>query len=158
VTGLSVRETFSPIGADFRGIGMKIALKIGHRGCISGALVLRILVADDLRDAAEALSILLKIEGHEVSVALGGSEAIALARSVRPDVAVLDIGMPTIDGYAVARALRREEWGEAIHLIALTGRDDSASKRDAAAAGFQRYVVKPINPIEFLELISRIKV
>ncbi len=77
---------------------------------------MRILVADDVRDAAEALSILLKIEGHEVSIALGGSEAI--------------------------------------HLIALTGRDDSASKKQAAAAGFQRYVVKPINPIEFLEIIS----
>jgi two-component system, chemotaxis family, CheB/CheR fusion protein len=117
---------------------------------------LRILVADDVRDAAEALSILLKIEGHEVSVALGGSEAIALAQSVRPDVAVLDIGMPTVDGYEVARTLRREEWGKAIHLIALTGRDDTASKKNAAAAGFQRYVVKPINPIQFLELISEI--
>lgn len=117
---------------------------------------MRILVADDVRDAAEALSILLKIEGHEVSVALGGSEAIALAQSVRPEVAVLDIGMPTIDGYEVARALRREVWGEAIHLIALTGRDDNASKKTAAAAGFQRYVVKPINPIQFLELISQI--
>jgi two-component system, chemotaxis family, CheB/CheR fusion protein len=119
---------------------------------------LRILVADDVRDAAEALSILLKIEGHEVSVALGGSEAIALAQSVRPDVAVLDIGMPTVDGYEVARTLRREEWGEAIHLIALTGRDDNASKKNAAAAGFQRYVVKPIHPIQFLELISEINV
>jgi two-component system, chemotaxis family, CheB/CheR fusion protein len=117
---------------------------------------LRILVADDMRDAAEALSILLKIEGHEVSVALGGSQAIALAQSVRPDVAVLDIGMPTVDGYEVARTLRREEWGKAIHLIALTGRDDNASKKNAAAAGFQRYVVKPINPIRFLELISEI--
>ena len=117
---------------------------------------MRILVADDVRDAAEALSILLEIEGYEVSVALGGSEAIALAQSVRPDVAVLDIGMPTIDGYEVARALRREEWGRAIHLIALTGRDDNASKRHAAAAGFQLYVVKPINPIEFLDLISTI--
>jgi CheY-like chemotaxis protein len=123
-----------------------------------GASVLRILVADDVRDAAEALSILLKIEGYDVSVAFGGSEAIALAQSVRPDVAVLDIGMPTVDGYEVARTLRREEWGEAIHLIALTGRDDNASKKNAAAAGFARYVVKPINPIEFLELISRIKV
>lgn len=119
---------------------------------------MRILVADDVRDAAEALSILLKIDGHEVAVALGGSQAIALAESVRPDVAVLDIGMPTIDGYEVARTLRREEWGEAIHLIALTGRDDNASKLHAAAAGFQQYVVKPINPVQFLELISGIEV
>jgi two-component system CheB/CheR fusion protein len=119
---------------------------------------LRILVADDVRDAAEALSILLQIEGHDVSVALGGSEAIALAQSVRPDVAVLDIGMPTVDGYEVARTLRREQWGGAIHLIALTGRDDNASKKNAAAAGFQRYVVKPIDPLHFLELISEINV
>jgi two-component system CheB/CheR fusion protein len=123
-----------------------------------GVSVLRILVADDVPDAAEALSILLKIEGYEVSVALGGSDAIAMAQSVRPDVAVLDIGMPIIDGYEVARTLRREEWGEAIHLIALTGRDDNASKKTAAAAGFQRYVVKPINPLDFLELIFAIDV
>jgi CheY-like chemotaxis protein len=119
---------------------------------------LRILVADDVRDAAEALSILLKIEGYEVSVALGGLEAIALAQSVRPDIAVVDIGMPTVDGYEVARTLRREEWGEAIHLIALTGRDDSVSKRNATAAGFQQYVLKPIDPTRFLDLISAISV
>ena len=117
---------------------------------------MRILVADDVHDAAEALSILLKIDGHDVSMALGGSQAIALARSIRPDVAVLDIGMPTVDGYEVARALRREKWGATIHLIALTGRDDNASKQAATAAGFERYVVKPINPIQFLRLISGI--
>jgi DNA-binding response OmpR family regulator len=117
---------------------------------------LRILVADDVRDAAEALSMLLELEGHQVSVALGGSEAIALAQTVRPEVAILDIGMPFVDGYQVARSLRREDWGDSIHLIALTGRDDSASKKAAVEAGFQRYLLKPINPQQFLDLITEI--
>jgi CheY-like chemotaxis protein len=122
----------------------------------NGVSKLRILVADDVRDAAEALSMLLEFEGHEVSVALGGSEAIALAQSLRPDVAILDIGMPFVDGYQVARALRRETWGATVHLIALTGRDDRASKQEAANAGFQQYVLKPIDPERFLAIITEI--
>jgi two-component system CheB/CheR fusion protein len=118
----------------------------------------RILVADDVPDAAEALSILLRCEGHDVSVAFGGQEAIELAQAVRPQVAVLDIGMPHLDGYDVAKAFRREAWGQDIHLIALTGRDDRASKLNATAAGFQQYVVKPIDPFKFLELLAEIPI
>jgi CheY-like chemotaxis protein len=118
---------------------------------------LRILVADDVSDAAEALSMLLQYEGHQVSVALGGPQAIALAQSVRPEVAVLDLGMPHVDGYEVAKALRRETWGQVIYLIALTGRDDSTSKKAAAAAGFHQYVLKPVDPTQFLKLIGEIR-
>jgi DNA-binding response OmpR family regulator len=118
----------------------------------------RILVADDVPDAAEALSMLLQLDGHEVTVAIGGLQAIALADSVRPRVAVLDIGMPDVDGYEVARSVRRETWGQAVHLIALTGRDDGESRRLALAAGFQQYLVKPIDPSQFLQFISEIEI
>ena len=118
---------------------------------------MRILVADDVPDAANALSMLLELEGHEVTVAIGGSQAVALSRSVSPQVAILDIGMPDINGYDVARSLRQEVWGQDIHLIALTGRDDKESHRRAVAAGIQQYVVKPIDPSQFLKLIDEIE-
>jgi len=66
----------------------------------------RVLLADDNRDAADSLALLLSIEGHEVRVAYGGAAALSLAQSFRPEVALLDIGMPDVDGYQVARALR----------------------------------------------------
>jgi CheY-like chemotaxis protein len=113
----------------------------------------RVLVADDNRDAAETLAMLLRLSGHEVHVAHSGARALALALQVRPHVGVLDIGMPDIDGYDVARKLRREDWGGGILLIAVTGWGQE-DKRKAEAAGFDRHLTKPIDPVELERLFD----
>jgi PAS domain S-box-containing protein len=106
----------------------------------------RVLVVDDNRDAADSLGMLLGLSGHEVRVAHGGIEAVRMAEQFRPDVCILDIGMPEMDGYDVARALRAEPWGNVICLIALTGWGQPGDKARAAAAGFDHHLTKPIDP------------
>jgi CheY-like chemotaxis protein len=105
----------------------------------------RVLIADDNKDAADSLGMLLEIDGHEVRIAHGGRAALALAQAFRPDVALLDIGMPELSGYEVAAALRQEPWGKAIQLIALTGWGQESDRRQSKAAGFDRHLTKPID-------------
>src|SRR6185295_11890276 len=77
----------------------------------------RILIADDNRDALESLEMLLMLEGHTVFTALDGEQALAIAAEQRPEIALLDIGMAKLDGYAVARAIREQEWGQGLTLV-----------------------------------------
>lgn len=105
----------------------------------------RILVADDNQDSARTMKMLLAISGHEVHVCHSGTEALEVARRIRPDVAVLDIGMPDLSGYDVAEVLRREAWGKEMILIAVTGWGQDADKRRALAAGFNHHLTKPID-------------
>jgi signal transduction histidine kinase/CheY-like chemotaxis protein len=112
----------------------------------------RVLIADDNVDAAESLAILLRLAGHEVRVAHDGPCALRLAIDERPDVVVLDIGMPGMNGYEVARCLRREEWGRALRLIAVTGWGQDEDRRRALAAGFDSHLTKPFEP-ESLEAL-----
>lgn len=114
----------------------------------------RVIIADDIEDAANTLAKLLEAEGHDVRVAHDGLTALFLARAFRPQVAILDIGMPELDGYAVARALRQEPWGGGILLIALTGRGQEEDKRQAAAAGFDLHLTKPVDPHQVMSLIA----
>jgi signal transduction histidine kinase/ActR/RegA family two-component response regulator len=106
----------------------------------------RVLIADDNRDAAESLSLLLELAGHEVRVAHAGRAALSLAQTFRPDVALLDIGMPDLSGYEVARALRQESWSKDLQLIALTGWGQDDDRRRALEAGFDHHSTKPIDP------------
>ena len=106
----------------------------------------RILVADDNRDAAESLGLLLRLAGHEVHEVFDGEAAIAASERLRPDVALLDIGMPKANGYEVARRIREHPWGKAIYLIALTGWGQEDDKRRAREAGFDAHLVKPVPP------------
>jgi two-component system CheB/CheR fusion protein len=112
----------------------------------SSAVRRRILVADDNRDSAEALSMLLQLSGHEVLLAHTGTEAFEIARSTRPNVGILDIGMPDLTGYELAERIRHEAWGKHITLIALTGWGQDADKRRALAAGFDHHLTKPVEP------------
>jgi signal transduction histidine kinase len=112
----------------------------------------RVLIADDNVDAAESLAILLRLSGHCVIVAHDGLAALQLAARERPHVVVLDIGMPGMNGYEVARNLRREEWGRGLRLIAVTGWGQDEDKRRAAAAGFDTHLTKPFEP-EHLEAL-----
>lgn len=114
----------------------------------------RVLVADDNKDAADALAMLLELSGHEVRVAHGGRAALSLAQMFRPDVAILDIGMPDLSGYEVASQLRREPWGGAIVLIALTGWGRDNDRQRATMAGFDQHFIKPVNPEKLEAFLS----
>ena len=112
-------------------------------------------MADDNADAAESIALLLELAGHEVRVAHTGHGALAVAREFRPDAALLDIGMPELSGYEVARELRREPWGAAINLIALRGWGREEDRLRALEAGFDRHLTKPIDPQALTALLSR---
>ncbi len=113
----------------------------------------RILIADDNRDAAESLAILLKLEGHEVTVAHSGGDALARFNTLLPEVAILDIGMPELDGYEVARQVRQQSLGRAVTLIAVTGWGQESDKARALAAGFNHHFTKPIEPAQLSQLL-----
>jgi CheY-like chemotaxis protein len=106
----------------------------------------RVLVADDNRDGAEIMSLLLQQYGYEVTVAHSGTEALTAAAQVVPEIAILDIGMPGMNGYEVARRIRAEAWGKQMMLIALTGWGQEEDKKKAFEAGFDHHLIKPIDP------------
>jgi PAS domain S-box-containing protein len=110
----------------------------------------RVLIADDNRDAAESLAMLLSLEGHEVTVVHDGQQALAAFQTVQPEFALLDIGMPVVSGYDVARRVRQSSLGRAVTLIAITGWGQDGDKARALAAGFNHHFTKPIEP----ELLS----
>ena len=114
----------------------------------------RILLADDNADALESLATVLRLRGHEVYSAPNG--AIALETAVRhmPEVALLDIGMPLIDGYEVARRIRAQEWGKAITLVALTGWGQESDRRRSQEAGFDTHLVKPLDLDKLTALLA----
>jgi CheY-like chemotaxis protein len=114
----------------------------------------RVIVADDNKDAADALAMLLELSGHEVRVAHGGRAALSLAQTFRPDVAILDIGMPDLSGYDVAAQIRREPWGGAIFLIALTGWGRDDDRQRSTNAGFDQHMTKPVNPEKLEAFLS----
>ncbi len=103
------------------------------------------LIVDDNRDAALLLHDLLQSQGYEVRVAFDGADAVGVARRFRPDIAVLDIGLPVMDGYELAGRLR-EALGTGVRLVALTGYGQQSDQRRAAEAGFDRHLVKPVDP------------
>jgi signal transduction histidine kinase len=114
----------------------------------------RILVVDDNRDAAETLAMMLRVEGNEVDTAFDGEGAISASASFRPDVVLMDLGMPKLDGYEAARAIRRDAGGGDVVLIALTGWGGELDRRMSQEAGFDRHLVKPVVPTELLALLS----
>jgi CheY-like chemotaxis protein len=106
----------------------------------------RVLVVDDHRDAADSLAMLLKLQGHEVRVAYSGAAALEMTATYVPDVVFLDIGMPKMDGYEVARRLRQRPGLEHVVLVALTGWGQAEDRRRTAQAGFNHHLVKPPEP------------
>jgi len=104
----------------------------------------RIVVADDNVDAAESLSILLRLFGHETRTAHDGEEALAIAREFQPDVMVLDIAMPGLGGHELARSIREECWGSKVLLIAASGWGQAEDKQRSRDAGFDHHLVKPV--------------
>lgn len=107
---------------------------------------LHLLIADDDRDGAELLAMFMRSEGHCVDLAHDGESALLMVLHLRPDVVLLDIGMPRLDGLSVARRLREELPGARMLLLAVTGRDSAEDKALARAAGFDHHFVKPADP------------
>jgi PAS domain S-box-containing protein len=116
---------------------------------------LRILVVDDNRDAAQSLSLLLAGEGHTVSQAYDGPTALTVALAERPQVVLLDIGLPGMDGYAVARAIRQHSALSMMHLIALSGYGRQVDREQAKMAGFNGYLTKPVDFGELRHALSQ---
>jgi signal transduction histidine kinase len=114
----------------------------------------KVLVVDDNKDAAESLTMLLKFSGHEVAVAHDGTEAIEMARSFGPELVLMDIGMPGMNGYDAAKAIRSEPWGKGVVLVALTGWGQEEDRRKTAEAGFDRHLVKPVEFEQVNDLFS----
>ena len=105
---------------------------------------LKVLVVDDNRDAADSCEALLELSGHEVQTAYSGQDGYLLADAFRPDVLLLDIGLPDIDGYALAHRIRGSQWGQDLTLVALTGWGQEADKRRAREVGFDHHLTKPV--------------
>lgn len=119
---------------------------------------LRILVVEDNKDAAESLAIVLRLMGHNAMVAYDGEEAIVAAEDFRPQVTLCDVGLPKLNGYDVARALRRQPGGEAMLLIAVTGWGQEHDKRQTKAAGFDRHMVKPVDVQALMRMLDGVSV
>jgi CheY-like chemotaxis protein len=117
----------------------------------------RLLVVDDNEDAAHSLAMLLRLQGHEVRVAHDGPSALEVATSYRPDLVFLDIGMPGMDGYEVARRLRKTPGLEKTVLAALTGWGQQEDRRRTAEAGFNHHLVKPPEPQALERLLAELK-
>src|SRR5262249_42183157 len=118
---------------------------------------LRMLVVDDNVDATTSLAMLLRLHGHTVEMANDGSSALATAKSFRPQVAILDIGLPHMDGYELAHRLRGEAGLQNAILVAITGYGYEADRQRARKAGFDHHLVKPVDPEDlkrFVESIS----
>ncbi|MDZ4686859.1 MAG: PAS domain S-box protein [Planctomycetaceae bacterium] len=114
----------------------------------------RILVVDDNKDAAFTLSMLLKITGNETILAHDGLEAVAAAERFRPDLVLLDIGLPKLNGYEVARRIRAEPWGQSMVLVASTGWGQDEDRRKSQEAGFNHHLVKPIRHDDLEKLLK----
>jgi CheY-like chemotaxis protein len=114
----------------------------------------RVLVVDDNEDAAESLAMLLKTWGHEVRVAHDGPNALETAKQYRPDAVLLDLRLPGMDGYHVARRLREDGLLDA-RIVAVTGYDDETDRRRYREAGFNLFLTKPVDPNALRELLNQ---
>jgi len=118
---------------------------------------LQVLVVDDDRDASESLAKLLHCCGHRVNTAHDGMAACELAKSHAPDVILLDIGLPKMDGFEVAAALREVTWRKRPFMIAVTGFGGDDDRRQSAASGIDMHLVKPVDPAHLQEVLERFR-
>jgi CheY-like chemotaxis protein/two-component sensor histidine kinase len=117
---------------------------------------LRILIVDDNRDAADSLAMLLRTTGNDIRTAYDGLEAVQVASEFLPEVVLLDIGLPKIDGHEVAQRIRKEPWGRQMCLIAVTGWSDETDRARSRAAGFDHHLVKPLDTGHLAQLLTSV--
>ena len=121
-----------------------------------GSDALRILIVDDNRDSATTLSMLLRRLGHQTLTAFDGEEAVAAARSFGPEVVLLDIGLPKLNGYEVCRWIRAQECSHRIVIIAQTGWGQEETRQKTSDAGFDYHMVKPLDPNSLLKILNSV--
>ena len=114
----------------------------------------RIVIVDDNRDSADSLATLLQITGNQTYLAHDGIEAIEVIEKHRPEVVLLDIGLPKLNGHEVCRRVRKQPWGKDIVMIALTGWGQDEDRRKSEEAGFNGHLVKPVDYDKLLKLLS----
>ena len=114
----------------------------------------RVLVVDDNRDSAESLAILIQLAGHETRIAYDGFAAIESAATFGPEVVLLDIGLPDLNGFDTARRIREQPWGKNIVLVALTGWGQEEDRRKSKDAGFDHHMVKPVDLVALKKLLA----
>ena len=114
----------------------------------------RILIVDDNLDSAQSLAEVLKMTGNDTFVAHDGEEAVEAAERQRPDVILLDIGLPRLNGFDACRRIRANPWAENILIIALTGWGQEEDRRKSAEAGFDGHLVKPVDMAELMKLLA----
>lgn len=114
----------------------------------------RILIVDDNKDAAGMLAMVVKMMGHEIRTAYDGCEAVEVAEVYLPDLVLMDIGMPRLNGYDAARRIREQKWGQGMVLVALTGWGQEEDRRRTKEAGFDHHCVKPIEPAVLKKLLA----
>jgi PAS domain S-box-containing protein len=114
----------------------------------------RILVVDDNKDSADSLKMLLRLKGNDIQTAYDGLEAVEVAETFRPELVLLDIGLPKLNGYDVARRIRQQPWGRDMVLVALTGWGQDEDRRRSQEAGFNFHIVKPVELAALEELLS----
>lgn len=115
--------------------------------------MLRILVVDDNVEGGQLLRALLAQRGHDVTVAVSGEDALRIAKEMHPHVGLLDIGMPGMNGYALAEHLRQDPDHSSMFLVAVTGWGEAEDKKKAIEAGFDAHVIKPTDPDELNQLL-----
>ncbi len=115
----------------------------------------RILIADDNHDAAEALATLLELRGHDVRMVHDGMEALAVGKTFKPDIILLDLGMPKMDGFETARQMRRRSWGKRATVVALTGWGQQQDRERTAEAGFDVHLVKPVTDLDLFQALAK---
>ncbi len=118
----------------------------------------RVLVVDDNRDAAMSLAMMLKLMGNDAKTAHDGFEALEVAAVFRPDLILLDIGMPRLNGHETAKRIREQPWDKRVVLVALTGWGQEEDRRMSDEAGFDAHLVKPIEPSALEMLLARLPV
>jgi CheY-like chemotaxis protein len=116
----------------------------------------KVLIVDDSEDTSTSMRTLLHMMGHDTRTAHDGLEAVAVAESYRPDVMLLDISLPKLSGHEVAQRIRRQPWGQAMKLVALTGWAQEEDKRRSREAGFDLHLIKPVEPAELEELLRKL--
>jgi len=123
----------------------------------AAAAACRILVVDDNRDATESLTTLLQLTGHETRSAFDGRLALEVAEGFRPEVILLDLGLPELNGYEVARRIRAQPWGSDAVLVALTGWGQEDDRRKSTEAGFDAHLVKPVNHGQLMGMLAKLR-
>jgi CheY-like chemotaxis protein len=125
-------------------------------GVIAASRPVKVLVVDDNRDGADSLAMMLRALGHQVRVEYDGQQGAALAALWHPDIALLDIGLPGINGYELARSLRDAAATRDTVLVAVTGWGQQEDRRRSAQAGFDHHLVKPVDPLHLRVLLTAV--